>query len=393
MGWTYSHIADVLAALGSGPSPIPVVNWLGWAGAFMCMPQAVHYTIAGRLAFSSRQKVECQDMREHVALMSCHQPCQEHQSHRHTDHTLTRDDFNLPEDSFIFLFPATTNRLTKAVFFVWLMIVTRVDGSCLLLLNKPRRMRRMIMKWIQVHTANVDPDFDPTRVIFRPVQNKPYFWALLRVVGERGACIDSVDPLGPHTGANDSVSNHTPFLTYESECCMQARVGYEVNVEIGLLQECAAKNRASFVDHAVQFRLNRPLRIAIPSFLQRSFEQGLNLWDTSNVPKAVLMILDKVHESFAAAGRDWTKLVDIDVCSTQAPVQLFSDCPEAAALGDVSEKARSQAAKQEELLAKRLQLSPPLKEDMAGSALQVMEVHKKEDLCFTQLWVMGAPLL
>jgi hypothetical protein len=25
-GWTYGHIADVLSALGSGPSPIPVVN-------------------------------------------------------------------------------------------------------------------------------------------------------------------------------------------------------------------------------------------------------------------------------------------------------------------------------------------------------------------------------
>jgi hypothetical protein len=59
---------------------------------------------------------------------------------------------------------------------------------------------------------------------------------------------------------------------------MQARVGYEVNAEIGLLQECGAKNRASFVEHApVQFGLNRPLQIAIRSFLQRSFEQGLNL--------------------------------------------------------------------------------------------------------------------
>ncbi len=164
---------------------------------------------------------------------------------------------------------------------MWLTIVTRVDGSCLLLQNKPRRMHRMIMKLIQVHAATVDPDFDPTRVIFLPVQNKLYFWALFRVVGERGACIDSMEPLVPHTGANDSVSNHTPFLTYESECGMQARVGYEVNAEIGLLQECAAKNRASFVEHAVQFGLNRPLQIAIRSFLQRSFEQGLNLWDTS----------------------------------------------------------------------------------------------------------------
>ncbi len=99
---------------------------------------------------------------------------------------------------------------------------------------------------------------------------------------------------------------------------MQARVAFEVTAEIGLLQERAAKNRASFVEHTVQFGRNRPLQIAIRSFPQRSFEPGLNLWDTSKVPRAVLMILEKVHESFAAAGLDWTKLVAL----TCAPVKL-----------------------------------------------------------------------
>jgi hypothetical protein len=136
----------------------------------MCMPHAVHYTIAGRLELSSRQKAECQDMRKRVVIISCYQPCQGHQSHRHTDHDLTRDDFNLPstEDSFINFYPSTTNRLrvSKAVFFDWLTIVTGVDGFCLLLLNKPQSMRRKIMKWIQEHTSTVYPDFDPTRVIF-----------------------------------------------------------------------------------------------------------------------------------------------------------------------------------------------------------------------------------
>jgi hypothetical protein len=59
-----------------------IQRWL-WS-----MLQAVHYKIAGRLALSSKQKVECQVMRERVALMSCNQPCQEHHSHRHTDHAL-----------------------------------------------------------------------------------------------------------------------------------------------------------------------------------------------------------------------------------------------------------------------------------------------------------------
>ncbi len=71
------------------------------------------------------------------------------------------------------------------------------------------------------------------------------------------------------------------------------------------------------------------------------------------------------------------------MCASQA--QLFNYRPEAAALGAVSGKTRSQAAKREELLAKTLQLSPPLKEDMAGSALRVMEAHKKRGL------ILGSP--
>ncbi len=40
-GWTYCHIADVFAALGSCPSAIPVGNWLGFAG-LMFMPKGVN---------------------------------------------------------------------------------------------------------------------------------------------------------------------------------------------------------------------------------------------------------------------------------------------------------------------------------------------------------------
>ncbi len=78
----------------------------------------------------------------------------------------------------------------------------------------------------------------------------------------------------------------------------------------------------------------------------------------------------------AVTGRSWWTL-------TCALVKLQSSSSAealAAALGAVSEKARSQAAKREELLAKMLQLSPPLEEGMAGSALQVMEAYKKRGL-------------
>ena len=153
----------------------------------MYMPEAVHYAIAAQLALSPRQRSERGDMRERIAQLSCYQPYQGHPSHRCTDRALTRKDFNLPssEESFIYCFDATTNRIDKNVLFSWLRIVFRVHGSVLLLLHKPMYMRSRIMRWTQEFIETVEPDFDPTKVIFRPLQNKAYFWALLRLVRER----------------------------------------------------------------------------------------------------------------------------------------------------------------------------------------------------------------
>jgi len=381
-GWTYGHLAEVLAALGSGPHPIPVINWLGWSGGLMYMPEAVHYTIAGQLALSTRQRLERGDKRERIAQLSCYQPYQGHPSHRCTDRALTRKDFNLPscEESFIYCFDGTTNRIDKEVLFCWLRIVFRVHGSVLLLLHKPIYMRARIMRWTQEFKETVEPHFDPTKVIFRPVQKKAYFWALLRLVGECGACIDSVEPIGPHTGVSDSLCNHTPFLTWQSENGMQSRIALEVLAAAGVLEECAAKDRASFVEHAVRFGQNRQLQIALRSFLQRCDTEGINLFDQPKVPGAVLRIVDMVYESFEAAGRNWKQLVDIDVCASQNPVQLFKDSPEASAIAAVSEKARSQAETRQQLLDQMLKLREPLDGDMANSALQVMKEHQEHGL-------------
>lgn len=381
-GWTYGHIADVFAAVGSGPSAIPVVNWLGFAG-LMCMPEGVHYTIAGSLAPSQRQKQECERVRERLALLSCYQPCQGHPSHRLTDRPLTRQDFNLPssETTFIFFYASTINRVEKDVFFDWLTIVSRVSMSCLLMLNKPKGMRCTIKRWTKEFVESVDPSFDPAKVIFRPVQNKPYFWALLRVVGERGACLDSVQPIGPHTGASDALSNYVPILSWVSENGgWQMRVVIEVLAAAGLLRECAASDRAAFVAHAVEFAGNRPLQLAIRSFLERSVDEGINLFDTSMVPGAVLSLVEQIFQAFAAAGGDLARLKDIDVRASLPPVQQFSDSPEAAALASESEETKSKKAKREELLAGMLKLCPPLASEMADHAMQIMQEHQDAGL-------------
>jgi hypothetical protein len=60
--------------------------------------------------------------------------------------------------------------------------VFRVVGACLLLLSRPKGMRTRIKKWIANYIATVNPDFDPSRVLFRPFQNKAHFCGMIQAV-------------------------------------------------------------------------------------------------------------------------------------------------------------------------------------------------------------------
>ena len=386
-GWTHGHIAEVIAALGSGPSPLVVFNWLGWAG-LMCFGESVHFTIVGLYALSKRQRLEWEPFRERVAVVSTsYQPAQGPWSHPKIGRTWTRKDFNLPSSivHFIYFFPGSTNRIVEATLLMWLGIVVRVDRSCLLLLSRPKGMRIRIKKWIRQYIATSNPEFDSSRVIFRPFQNKTYFCGLIQATGENGAgaCLDSVDPIGIHTSAGDANDNGTPVLTHVSERGFQSRVALELHAELGTYEQCVAGSRAEFPDLAVRYALNKPLQRAMRLYLLRVYEERVQ---SAKLARQLLRVLDEGFTMFVNAGRDYKKLQDIDVTDGLPPVQPFAESPEFAALA--AEEAGPDAAKRKELLAQTRAADPPLQESMEPHALKIMEEHQRKGLRL--LSVVGA---
>ena len=168
-GWTHGHNAEVIAAVGQ--LGVLVISWLGWAG-LMFLRESVHFTVVGRTILSSNQRMELEANRERVAVISCYQPPQGHPGHTSANLGLTRKYFNLPSSDwcFIFVFPGMVNRITRAMFMMWLGIVSRVDNSCLLLLSKPRSMKMRIRRWIKQYNAEAALHFDEYRVLFRSAQ-------------------------------------------------------------------------------------------------------------------------------------------------------------------------------------------------------------------------------
>ena len=387
-GWTHGHIAEVIAAVGSGPAPVVVFNWLGWAG-FMCMLEAVHFTIMGSHALSPRLKLEWGPFRERLAVVSCYQPAQGRQSHPKTDSKCTRTDFNLPvaEAHFIFLFAGSINRILEDTFYMWLGIVHRVFGSCLLLLNRPKGMRTRIRQWLLKYIETANPDFDPSRVIFRPFQNKGHFCRLIQAVVEdgAGAGLDSVEPIGLHTSAGDVFGNGGTVLTYLCDNGFHQRIVYELHCELGTSGHCVARSRAEFSDLCVRYALDKPLQRTMRRYLLRKNEERVQ---GAELPRQLLQVLDVGYAMFVEAGRDYKKLRDFDVTDGLPPVQPFAESPEYAALA--AEVDGPDAAKRNELLARMRDPEAvlPLDKRMEPHVLQIMVELQRKGLSLQS--VMGA---
>jgi hypothetical protein len=188
---------------------------------------------------------------------------------------------------------------------MWLKIVDRVVRSCLLLLSRPKGMRRNIKKWVEKYNATANPDFDPSRVPIRPFQNKAYVCGLIQATAENGAgaCLDSVDPImiGLHTSAGDRFGNGATVLTRRSENGFQTRVAQELHAELGTYQQCVAESRAEFPDLCVRYALNKQLQRSMRQYLLRVYEER---GQRAKLPRQLLQVIDKGFAMFINACSD-----------------------------------------------------------------------------------------
>jgi hypothetical protein len=121
------------------------------------------------------------------------------------------------------------------------------------------------------HAAKLQADFDPSRVLFRPFQNKAHFCGIIQAVVENwaGVGLDTVEPIVPHTTANDLHAHGCGILTYVSEGGFQQRVVLELQLEYGLNGLLVANSRAEFPELCVRFTRDKSLHRAVGQYLVR----------------------------------------------------------------------------------------------------------------------------
>ena len=385
-GWTHNHIADVVAAVAS--DGVLVLSWLGFA-SLMYYPDAYHLTVAGR-ALSEEQKGVAGVERERVANLPCYQPCQ---GYPYRKQDFGREYFNLPAGRFILFYPSYTTRVVRDALFRWLRITERIDGAVLLLIDKPRGMHKRIVLWTSEYIQEISSKFDRNRVIFRPSQKKTYFHAMIRAVGQHGCLVDSVDPIGPHTGVGDGLCNDALFITFRNKNMWHRSVAIEVLTAAGLANWCIANNSEEFVEMVVRLANNKPLMIALQTFIARTRVAKLNYFDLLRPAKAMELIIEEAYAKWRESDGNRRALVDFDVSGQFPAVETFEGSPEAAGLGTcmmVAAPTNPDAETRRMLIDEMLSSRVSLAHIMSKSALDVMEFHQAMGLELNKIVGFGS---
>ena len=221
-----------------------------------------------------------------------------------------RKHFKFRPGATLFCYPSSLVHVTKNHFFLWLELLTRVDGSDLILIREPYEMYHEIKHWVMEYSAQ--QPFDIHRVMFLPpFSNHQDRWAMLRhadlFLNSSGGC-DALILMKPVLCFNREDSD---FLSHLA-CDMMLAVGLDL---------FAVNNNQEFLKRGETF--------AKSLSAQKSVQQHLKNHNTENPDKWIrgleTAIQSGVLQKNSSCG-DCSKLVDIDVFDLlKMPVFLDED--------------------------------------------------------------------
>jgi predicted O-linked N-acetylglucosamine transferase (SPINDLY family) len=117
-----------IGILAHRPSPIQI-NYLAYPGTMGA--DFYDYIVADETLIPEDQKSNYAE--NIIYLPSCYMP--QDNSRQISDKPLTRQDFNLPEDGFVFCCFNNSFKITPKEFDIWMRLLSKVDGSVLWLLK------------------------------------------------------------------------------------------------------------------------------------------------------------------------------------------------------------------------------------------------------------------
>jgi protein O-GlcNAc transferase len=267
------------------PAPVQV-NYVGFPGTLGA--DYIDYIIADRFVAPFEHQPFFSE--KIVQLPHSYQP---NDSKRQiSDEVLSRGDFGLPENAFVFSNFNGSYKITPQIFSVWMRLLAAVPGSILWLLASNDTAQNNLSREAAAH------GIDPARLVFTPGLVLERHLARLRLAD---LFLDTI-PVGAHTTASDALWAGLPVLTVTGES-FAARVGTSLVHAVGL-PEMAAPSLDAYEARALELARNRSElaairekltanRLTAPLFdiarytraLERAYEQMWDRWQRGLPPE------------------------------------------------------------------------------------------------------------
>jgi protein O-GlcNAc transferase len=180
---------------------------------------------------------------------------------------ISRTDFGLPENAFVFCCFNNSRKITRPVFEVWMRLLTAVEGSVLWLLDDNKTARDNLV------SAAEDNGVRPDRLSFAPCVPVASHLGRHRLAD---LFLDTV-PYNAHTGAADALWAGLPLLTCTGHT-FAGRVATSLLHAVDL-PELITTNLAEYESRALELAKNRGLLETLRNRL-REARKGPGLFDT-----------------------------------------------------------------------------------------------------------------
>ena len=205
-----------------------------------------------------------------------------------SDKVFTRNELNLPKDSFVFCCFNHSSKINPEIFNIWMNLLKNINNSVLWVLPQNKIAIKNLQK--EATTRNVNPD----RIKFAQHMKMSEHLARHKAAD---LFVDTF-PYNAHTTASDALWAGLPVLTLMGESFASRVAGSLLNAID--LPELITHTKKEYEDKAIEFANNKSLlneirnklnknRLTKPLFNTKLF--------TKNLEKAYLMIYEKYIDS------------------------------------------------------------------------------------------------
>lgn len=322
-GYTQNARTDILAYR---PAPIQV-NYLGYPGTMGA--DFVDYIVADPVVAPMAHQEHYAERIVH--LPHCYQP--NDRQRRIADEPLTRAQFGLPEDAFVFCSFNNIYKLDPSLFDVWMRLLARVTGSVLWIFAKDETCRANLRR------AAAARGIDPARLVFAGHCENALHLARHRLAD---LFLDTV-PCNAHTTASDALWAGLPLLTCLGET-FAGRVAASLLTAMGL-EEMVAGSLEAYERTAVALAQDRDRLAAIrqriaegretsPLFdstrytrnLEQAYETMVSIMRAGEAPRA-FAVAESLPEPVVAAEPGVAGVIEARVAYERCPLCDGADIP------------------------------------------------------------------